>query len=65
MSRVTRRNGTKSLTCFECQKQVKAKAGVSPRTVMSFRGKGRARLMRHLAEVHGPGRRVIKTRDLT
>lgn len=53
MSRVTRRAGTKSLPCMECQKHVKAKQGVSPRTVMSFRGKGRARLERHLREVHG------------
>lgn len=60
MSRVTRRAGIKALVCMECQKHVKAKAGVSPRTVMSFRGKGRARLERHLRDVHGPARREIK-----
>jgi hypothetical protein len=53
MSRVGRRAGTKSLTCMECQKHVKAKSGTSPRTVMSFRGRGPARLARHLREVHG------------
>ncbi len=60
MSRVTRRSGTKSLTCMECQKRVRVKQGVSPRTVLSFRGKGAARLARHLREVHGPGRREIR-----
>jgi hypothetical protein len=59
VSRVTRRAGTKALTCMECQKHIKPKAGTSPRTVMSFRGKGRARLERHLREVHGPDRRKI------
>ena len=60
MSRVTRRAGTKALVCMDCQKHIKAKSGVSPRTVMSFRGRGRARLERHLREVHGAGRREIK-----
>ena len=55
MSRVTRRSGTKSLTCMECQRRVKSKAGSSPRTVLSFRGKSKARLDRHLAEAHGRG----------
>ena len=53
MSRVSRRAGTKALVCMECQKQVKTKPGVAAKTVMSFRGKGRARLERHLREVHG------------
>lgn len=53
MSRATRRAGTKSLVCMECQRKAKAKAGKSQRNVMSFRGKGRARLARHLREVHG------------
>ncbi len=53
MSRVTRRAGTKALVCMECQRQVKDKAGKTARTVMSFRGKSRARLERHLKEVHG------------
>jgi hypothetical protein len=53
VSRVTRRAGTKSLVCAECQRHVKVKQGLSPRTVMTFRGKGRARLDRHLREVHG------------
>lgn len=60
MSRVTRRAGTKALVCMDCQKHIKVKSGVSPRTVMSFRGKGRARLERHLREVRGPGRRQIR-----
>jgi hypothetical protein len=47
---------------MECQKQVKHKAGVATRTVLSFRGKGPARLARHIYEVHGPGRRTIKAR---
>ncbi len=53
MSRVTRRAGTKALVCMHCQRQVKDKAGKTTRTVMSFRGKSLARLMRHLREVHG------------
>lgn len=52
MSRVSRRAGTKALVCGPCQKRVKVKAGISPRTVMSFRGQSRARLDRHLREVH-------------
>lgn len=63
MSRVTRRAGTKSLTCPECARQVKGKQGTSPRTVMTFRGKSRARLRRHLAEVHGPARRQIRREE--
>lgn len=52
-SRVSRRAGTKSLTCMPCQKNVKPKQGVASKTVMSFRGKGRARLEKHLREAHG------------
>jgi len=61
MSRAGRRAGTKALTCMQCQKHIKTKTGSSPRTVMSFRGKSRARLERHLRDVHGPGRRQITT----
>ena len=52
MSRVSRRAGTKALVCMECQRGVKGKSGVSPRTVMSFRGKSQARLDKHMREVH-------------
>lgn len=50
MSRVGRRAGTKALTC---QRRARVKQGSSPRAVLSFRGKSRARLDRHLKEVHG------------
>jgi hypothetical protein len=53
MSRVGTRSGHKSLPCMECQKQVKAKTGSTSRMALSFRGKGQARLERHLADVHG------------
>ncbi len=63
MSRVGRRAGTKSLACPECQRLYGHNPNKEPRTILSFRGKGRARLERHLAEVHGPGRCQI-TRDV-
>jgi hypothetical protein len=52
MSRVSRRAGTKALTCHECQRRVKGKPGSTARTVLSFRGKGRARLARHIRDAH-------------
>lgn len=64
MSRVTRRAGTKALACAACQRAVRAKQGTSPKTVMSFRGQGAARLARHMAEVHGPAQRTIRPREL-
>ncbi len=60
MSRVGRRAGTKALACMECQRVYGGKPNKDQRTILSFRGKGRARLERHLREVHGPGRREIK-----
>ena len=51
-SRVSRRAGTKSLVCMACQRKVKGGTGKQTRTVMSFRGKGRAALNRHIARVH-------------
>ena len=53
MSRVSRRAGTKAWVCMECQRRVKGRSGHTPRTVLSFRGKGAARLARHMREVHG------------
>jgi hypothetical protein len=52
MSRVTRRAGTKALACSECQRSVKGKQGSTPKTVMSFRGKGKSRLLLHIEQVH-------------
>lgn len=63
MSRNGNRTSTKSLVCAECQKGVKAKPGVASRTALSFRGKGQARLDRHMKDVHGRdggSRRFIK-----
>ena len=60
MSRVSRRAGTKSHACMECQKLYGHNPNKDPRTILSFRGKGKARLERHLREVHGPGRREIR-----
>lgn len=53
MSRVSKRAGTKALTCMACQRKVKGGTGRSTRTVMSFRGQSQARLDRHIKEVHG------------
>jgi hypothetical protein len=53
MSRVGRRAGTKSLACPECQRLYGGKPNKDPRTIMSVRGKSRARLNKHLRDVHG------------
>lgn len=51
-SRVSRRAGTKSLTCMACQRKVKGGSGKQTRTVLSFRGKGKTALDKHIAKVH-------------
>ena len=58
MSRVTRRAGTKALVCTECQRVVKGKQGSAPKTVMSFRGRSRARLLKHINDVHRRPRQI-------
>lgn len=61
MTRVSKRAGTKSLVCMECQKAVKTKPGISAKIRLNFRGKSAARLNRHIEEVHR-NRRQIKAK---